>query len=637
MSRIGKYFRPLEIERLHEGLFDLGQISTKIQVPFEAKRLANPRLLWLNERWFLERGFDTADPVEQRRLSDWLLDEFGFAVPGADDPQERFVDESRTFHADRYGSNDSLSTHGGSGRVGISGRFQAKGIGLTPLAGEATDWVHSHGCLSLEEAIREAIYSEIAHEEFPFGAVPVLAVIGMGLHFSWPPPNKDPNRTDMHRAILIRPVVLRPAHAQRAPRFLKSVIGLANSQIDDVQRTRAVVQSWLSGADVGADSPPPLVEFVSRMAEQIAFGQAHRMFNGGYFSSNIAIDGALLDFGAMRSLKNWCHVKVLDHVVGFGEETKFIKEIIASLCFYLNKFGSIGSPRVSPDKAFSTAMEVYRRVFERECMRLFSLDGEADSTPIQAIRARLKEYFSLQQTTTNSYRHGNIKMSSWLYDVFERSAPEDSPESKTMSAICDDLMKLELSEAEKKSLIDRSYLTAVRLLMPRKEIELERLSATLHSTLNLCGRVLPDPLDVERKIAEITGKSRRYWKNAPRDLAVRAQIYEKGCTALLGYDATPDSSIAWLEGPRISRRYRFFEYWLEEADLRGLDLATTPTRWSAKVQLTFDSDRGNWIANFNMRSIPLPRPITNYAVPEWRNRPRIHDPQFTDRNGFSHA
>src|SRR5206468_820219 len=109
-----------------------------------------------------------------------------------------------TFHADRYGAT-SGSAHGGSGRVGTNGPFNVKGLGRTPLASTMSDWQHSHGCLWLEEAVREAIYSEVADAEFPHGAVPVVAIIGTGIR------HELEDGAVGERALLVRPSFLRLA------------------------------------------------------------------------------------------------------------------------------------------------------------------------------------------------------------------------------------------------------------------------------------------------------------------------------------------------------------------------------------------------------------------------------------------
>jgi hypothetical protein len=119
-------------------------------------------VLWINRRWFFERQFDVTSADTVRRIHDWLLDEFAYVIPQPSDPQPAFTNKTKILHADRYGSSTGRTPHGGSGRVATIGAFQAKGIGMTPLVGPGGDQGHSNGCCSIEEAIREAIYSEVA-------------------------------------------------------------------------------------------------------------------------------------------------------------------------------------------------------------------------------------------------------------------------------------------------------------------------------------------------------------------------------------------------------------------------------------------------------------------------------------------
>jgi hemolysin-activating ACP:hemolysin acyltransferase len=124
-----RYFAADEVGRLERGLTRLSQWSNALLVPFTAYRLRSAMVAWINRRWFLERGFDLENECTRRRVSAWLLDEFGWCVRS--DP-ECGRSNRRTLWADRYGSTDGHAPHGGSGRVATLGCFQAKGIGRTP-------------------------------------------------------------------------------------------------------------------------------------------------------------------------------------------------------------------------------------------------------------------------------------------------------------------------------------------------------------------------------------------------------------------------------------------------------------------------------------------------------------------------
>ena len=130
---LSRYFSTAEITRLEQGQPRLAQWSTALLVPFTAHRLRSGAVAWVNCRWFLERGFDLSSKGALAQVNAWLLDEFAWCVRT---DKRGFTADTKTLWADRYGSVDGMSPHGGSGRVATLGCFQGKGIGQTPLVGE---------------------------------------------------------------------------------------------------------------------------------------------------------------------------------------------------------------------------------------------------------------------------------------------------------------------------------------------------------------------------------------------------------------------------------------------------------------------------------------------------------------------
>lgn len=140
-------------------------LSEPEYVFFFAHRVPAANILWLNERWLFERGVDVRDKVSRERIERRLLSNFACVVADSS-VDNAHLDLGRPIElwADRYGETGG-ATHGGSGRAGTRGPFNAKGVGRTPLVSTDTDWYHSHGCMWLEEAIREAIVGETLHLE----------------------------------------------------------------------------------------------------------------------------------------------------------------------------------------------------------------------------------------------------------------------------------------------------------------------------------------------------------------------------------------------------------------------------------------------------------------------------------------
>jgi hypothetical protein len=294
----------------------------------------------VNRRWFQERLFDLQDRYVLSRVCAWLLDDFAYIAV----PDENFTSvlrhDTTTLWADRYGSSQGLSVHGGSGRVSVTGAFQCKGVGPTPLASPYAPSGHSHGCLSFAEAIREAIFAESASAEFPHGALPVIAIIDTGLNFSSPNPDDEYDQ-NAPRALLVRPWAIRIAHCERAPLFKTSITGFKNVQAVDVLRTKEIIGTWIGSTEPchhQAAVHQKVLALFEEIVEQIAFGQVHRLFSGGYFSSNLTIHGELLDFGNMHTLPNWNCAQVHSVVEGFGREMRLLRSVVMSLTFHVFKY-----------------------------------------------------------------------------------------------------------------------------------------------------------------------------------------------------------------------------------------------------------------------------------------------------------
>ena len=104
-TRISEFFSTEEVSRLEAGLPRLQEWSDRMLVPFQARQLKQVSLLWINTRWFLQRGIDVTETMIARRVSLWLHAEFGFSVPREGDPADAFTIGSRIVYADRYGSS----------------------------------------------------------------------------------------------------------------------------------------------------------------------------------------------------------------------------------------------------------------------------------------------------------------------------------------------------------------------------------------------------------------------------------------------------------------------------------------------------------------------------------------------------
>lgn len=593
-SVIGQYFSDEEVDALERSSVDLAKISSSILVSFAARRLNCVRIAWLNVRWFLQRGIDVLDGMTRNRVESWLIEEFGYVV--VDDPSAWPAQAIKYFQADRYGSTEGTTPHGGSGRSGVAGRFCAKGIGVTPLVGRGAAPGHAHGCASLEECIREAAYGEVIDAEFPFGAVPVIGVLDTRLEFI-DPDARGSGHSRVRRGILIRPCVLRPAHAERAPLFRQSAASDDQnrcSQREDVTRTQAVVHHWLGNgvADSTAASPK---ELIARLAWQIAFGQVHRISSGGMFSSNVSLTGALLDFGNAHALPDWSHAKLLDHAAGFGEEMITLRAIVKSLAFYLGKYAPPGSRVVSERELQNYANQCHRDAFARECLCLFNL-GEPSDASAQLAEV-LQAHFRQQQQRRVRYWQGRIVESAkvpsakaWLGDALVFASQGKASFAMSCASLKQSIDACLKAAFEGSSDPERhatgAYMTARRYFGTRKDLDRGELIDTI---TKLVAGVLqsdqPAAPVIEAAIDRIVGNSRVHWRMLPTSLAVRAKKAFGSSCALICVDLIRGEQVVWLEGVSHGDRLCLFDRWLTSGrdELQGLQ--SSAGQWTALVSV----------------------------------------------------
>jgi len=297
-----------------------GELSADLYVAFTVRPFRHARIAWLNHRWFASMGVDLTISMVRERVEQWLLDRFAVGVPSDDDPGDLYVEHEKELFADRYGAPTGCAP-GGSGRVGTFGNFCAKGIGRTPLVSRQSDWYHSHGCMWLEEAVREAILSEVATQAFPHRAVPTIALIDLGARLRW-----HDGSSGARRAIIVRPAFLRLASLMRSIYFGSSG-HFDSDQAADARRVRDLWQKlWPDSSAANA-----LAETFITVGQQYGHGHALRLWPGPFFASNITLDGRLVDFGSFRALPNWMRARGDFRSHEFGNETMLAATVAKAL------------------------------------------------------------------------------------------------------------------------------------------------------------------------------------------------------------------------------------------------------------------------------------------------------------------
>lgn len=305
------------IERLSDDFLDNPVMS--VPIPLVARRECE--VLWVNQAASL------LDPNFAAQGSDWARYEAHLTASCSYQICEKPCSDLSGW-ADRYGGN-GIGFNGGSGRSVLLGDYNLKGVGCTPLVARQSDALHTTGQIRLDECVREAVFSEVIRRDFPWSAVPVLAILRLR-H----PCGEDPSELNATSpAILIRPKFLRPAHFMRADLFKPES---REKQEEDVERTRSAV-TMLDEAIGHASATEVFTAIHRRWAEQVAFGFVHRISHGEPTPSNVSLDGRLVDFGGSTALPSWANF-VTSIEAGSADDVKKLRINIKNFTQNYNRY-----------------------------------------------------------------------------------------------------------------------------------------------------------------------------------------------------------------------------------------------------------------------------------------------------------
>lgn len=383
---------------------------------FEVEPFDDPAVVWLNKRFLASHGVDVGD---EQSLSAWrtrLADMYGVTSTSAAPPSSVRAHPRTFMHADRYGGPFG-SQHGGSGRSGTIGEFNAKGVGRTPLCDPEADFYHAHGCMWLEEAIREAAFAELAWFEFPLRANPAVAIIDTGARHVGPD-----GTVGERRAIVVRPAAWRVAHLERSIFF--GSVGTADSdQYLDALRVKEAICTLPQIAATAAGEPgiaPCLHAFaavVANVAQQIGSGRAARLAHGDYSSGNIGLSGELLDFGSFRAVHDWRQAHSVRGIAPFGQEhinlVPSIENVYSSILKYTAE-----RPTLTFAQMIGVLVDGMAQAFTAEIDALAAPFAEVSPRLAEFITDQLNGAYTTQQRASVNYLTGdrgdNID---WIYDA----------------------------------------------------------------------------------------------------------------------------------------------------------------------------------------------------------------------------
>lgn len=511
-------------------------------VPIRVRAYRKPKVMWLNKRWLISQNVlcDLTDSAIIE-CENWLIASFAYGLPLSQADEIHFTQESKTFYVDRYGNANGFVQSGGSGRAAISDGFQIKGIGPTPLVDSNADWLHSHGCIWLEEAFREVVYSELVAAEFPYGAVPVVAVIDTGVSAL------GDGRDYERRALLVRPFVYRVAHLDRAAGFLPRNQERA-AQISDYRRVR---ECWTALVEGKGDPIKIFKQILHRAVLQLAFAAVYRIYPGGYFSSLFSIDGALVDFGAFRTVKDWARTFATSHVQPFGDELPALRVILHSLVHegvkHLDRKLDCGS-------LTDWLVKDYGACFERLINEAIGGHGAMRKVAYNAI----SKAYLLDQRYVRDYTAG----------IF----PSIAPKTDLIEAVLDDVREgLETySSPDLRALHYRLF----RFFYPRENLDREPLQGTLFRYVAELENGRTNVSFDEILSKELT-KGRRYWSDIGNAEAVLGQLCSPTTCALICMNCQSGQLSVRVRAEDTGRHAFIFDRLIDRRAIRAPASCTT--------------------------------------------------------------
>lgn len=573
-----------ELAAISSDLPDLAGISESVLVSFRVSLLSEATVVWLNDRWFAEHGLLThIDSALRERVCDWILNTFAITVVDGQQPPSDTA-KIITTKADRYGSSSGTSQHGGSGRVATVGRFQVKGVGRTPLVGVEAPWIHAHGLAPMREAVYEAIMGEVFNAELPFGSIPVIAIVDAGAALQTEGEHTSLDR----RALIVRPAVLRPGHMQRAALFVPASACIELGPGTDANRTYDVIRY------VGSLSPETLAKLrlplsladcCKRLVTQAAYADALRLYSGGLFSSNVSLDGAVLDFGVGRAVDDWSRYQPHAHAAGFGQDVLRIARMAQTIQFYSRKAAAHETAWFADHVELTDLRAHYDAALNEVFGRMWG-DELVDEQSQNLIRTATRTYFDAEQKVCRRERWNERsgRAVPWIYDCLVDSRKgnpslNSSAAEELMSAIREILRNASSSSPHFKA---HCWRTGVRCFNPRTELNRVAIDQRVLS-LTKSGAAPQMGERIGSLIADVTGKARRWWFGVPRDISVTAQQLSHGCTALRGVGNAHGNESIWLEGIMSSGRFVWGDRILDDACIQAINPQIRGRRWRGAV------------------------------------------------------
>lgn len=292
-----------------------------------------------------------------------------------------------------------------------------------------------------------------------------------------------------------------------------------------------------------------IAETFGKVADQIGFGWASRLFHGGYFSSNVCADGKLIDFGSFRAMPSWDATATVTRGSPFGQDFALVDPALEAVSFYVSKYapGQI----ISQNSLKSTYRIRARKFLRDEFSQTIDPFGELDADVSIHLVQALTKMFDRQQNNYSPFSGREPRRSSWLSPDLSGTGTDQ----EVRMILIKGLESGRVRRTEVKQVVRRlRWLTKQRTLLYRAN--LQRLVNYFIRRNSLDKSVIAEPLALQDFISRIIVASRRRWKN---------QI---DLSEVVGVAGDTSSTLFFCERDDIRSRFVIVEAYVEGSSVR---------------------------------------------------------------------
>ncbi|MBF0443120.1 MAG: YdiU family protein, partial [Oligoflexales bacterium] len=559
-------------------------LSNMNYVTVEARRLANPKVLWLNFDLLRQRGIEFPENGLTPEFEGEIYDAFAYAAVSRHDSPSNFLSQVREFFADRYGGY-GIGVNWGSGRAASSGRIQNKGIAATALVGAGQSFDHAHGHASIEEGIREAVWGELLTMEMPHGANRVVALIDTGTYTMWPDGSRQRN------VLIIREDPLRPAHFMRAGSWGGN--WLSNSELGRVrENTRNILLALPQPDDSGGSEAKRFLsgmeEYTRRIARQHAAAYANGFFHGATSQSNIEITGRFLDFGTMTAQSGHDRIRVLEHHSPAGDISEIYNILIKSFTEEITQYLPVEIKRTVSTFLSGDLMKIfeneYNRILQREFMKLTGIPASffelypGRRQAAGAFGEMINQVFNWWLASSGVYRLGvNV----------DRAVPE-KPSGFNLRRLL-----IRLAEGNYNDI--NSLETILNSEMPYfPEYRRKQLAESYSTLMKEAASHAGQNLVPERNFQRLVRENVRL-RNTPRPAVYRSNMMQENIQLIDDYLRSGDRSAIWNSiNERVASSRRDFSAWEHDAPFSAVLGETRNPLYGTSVRRVYDAREGSY-------------------------------------------